>query len=144
MKRLLYFTLFLTVLISCKKDSMDAALNGIAVASPIAGKWRLSQIERASVDNRNEWEYVAASQVDTIGFREDGVVLQADGLPMCCAPKSLIINGVLMDIKPQSPIPANGICATVSCVYCPVWEITVTGNELIVSSCLKQRRKYIR
>ncbi len=115
-----------------------------AVANTIAGNWRLAEIERASVDNKNVWENASASQVDTISFRSDGVILQANGLPRCCAPKSLIINGQLMDIKPQSPIPDNPICALVNCVYCPVWEITFTGNELIVSSCLNQRRKYIR
>jgi hypothetical protein len=142
MRRLFYITLFLSVMLSCKKDSLDVM--GMADMDPVSGKWFLSQVERASVDNKNVWEYVSAAQTDTIAFRSDGVILQADGLPMCCAPKSLIINGSLLDIKPQSPLPANPYCANVSCAYCPVWEITLTGNEMIVSSCNDLRRKYIR
>ena len=143
MKRLFYITLFLSILISCKKDSVGD-LASMADVNSLGGKWHLSEIEKASIDNKNVWEAVAAGQSDTLVFRSDGVILQPDGLPMCCSPKSLLINGRLMDIKPQFPLPANGFCATVNCVFCPLWELTVSSNELIIASCNNTRRKYIR
>lgn len=142
MKRLLYFPLFITLLLSCKKDSMDT-YNSANVQS-IAGSWRLVEVEKASIDNKNVWQPVPASQSDTLVFRADGVILNPDGTPRCCPPKSLVINGTLRDIQPQMAIPANPVCALVNCVYCPTWELFWTEDVLIISSCLGSRTKYVR
>lgn len=110
----------------------------------IAGSWKLIEVERLSLSNASVWEPVPAAQADTLVFRADGVILNPDGTPRCCAPKSLIINGELMDIKPQFAIPANPICALVNCVYCPTWELSWNDDVLIVSSCLGSKTKYVR
>ncbi|MCE6991638.1 hypothetical protein [Dyadobacter sp. CY323] len=144
MKRLLYISLILTVLFACKNDSMDTLDNPAAFASTISGTWKLVAVERSSIDNKNVWEPVPAAQADTLIFRGDGLILYGDGSPRCCAPKSLVINGNLMDIKPQTAIPANPLCARVNCVYCPSWDLSLTGNQLIISSCLGFREKYVR
>jgi hypothetical protein len=142
MKRLLYFSLLITLLFACRKDGMET-MNTAGVNS-MAGRWKLAEVERASINNNNFWEPVTAAQADTLVFRADGVMLNPDGTPRCCAPKSLIINGSLMDIKPQTAIPANPACALVNCVYCPTWELTWTGDVLIISSCMSARAKYVR
>lgn len=123
---------------------MDAA-NSASIQS-IAGIWKLAEVERASLNNQNVWEPVPAAQADTLVFRNDGVILNPDGSPRCCAPKSLIINGTLLDIVPQTAIPANPICASVNCVYCPTWELSWNDDVLIITSCIGTiaKSKYIR
>lgn len=143
MKRLLYIPLFLILLLSCKKDSIDGASSYMDFQT-IQGAWHLIEIERTSLDNKNVWESVSSAQSDTLTFRGDGVILYTDGTPACCSPKSLIINGQLLDIKPQAALPANPLCALVNCVYCPTWEISLSDDQLIVSSCNSQKRKYVR
>ncbi|CAG5069455.1 hypothetical protein DYBT9623_02191 [Dyadobacter sp. CECT 9623] len=143
MRRLLYITLFLSVLISCKKDSFDY-MPSMAEINSLGGKWYLTEVERVSIDNKNVWEKVPAAATDTLMFRSDGVILYADGLPMCCSPKSLLINGRLIDIKPQFALPANDFCAKVNCAFCPLWELTVNQDEMIISSCNNFRRKFVR
>ncbi|TLV01198.1 hypothetical protein [Dyadobacter luticola] len=143
MKRLLYLPLFLTLFFACKKDSMDSAYDAANIQT-IAGPWRLVEVEKTSLANQRFWEKVPANQSDTLVFRSDGVILNGDGTPRCCAPNSLLINGAIMEIKPQSAIPANPICFYVSCVNCPTWELTWTDDTLIISSCLSGRTKYVR
>jgi hypothetical protein len=143
MKQLLYIPLFLVLLLSCKKDSIDGATS-FADFLTIQGSWHLIEIERTSLDNKNVWESVSATKADTLIFRTDGVILNTDGTPACCAPKSLIINNQLMDIKPQQALPANPLCAAVNCVNCPTWELSLSDDQLIVSSCNNLRRKYVR
>lgn len=144
MKRLLYIPFAIAVLLACKKDSMDA-VNSAALFTSIEGKWYLSAIERKSIAGTiNNWEPVKPNQADTLIFRSDGVILQTDGKPACCAPGSLIINGNLMVVKPQTALPANLVCASVNCVNCPTWEIFMSGNEIIVNSCNSPRLKFVR
>ena len=144
MKRLLYISLILTSVFGCKKDSLDSANLQSGFTSTISGPWKLVAVERTSIDNKNVWEPVPAAQSDTLIFRGDGLILYGDGSPRCCAPKSLVINGILRDIKPQQAVPANPLCATVNCVYCPTWELSWTDDQLIVSSCMNAREKYVR
>jgi len=145
MKRLLYLPLYFLVLLSCKKDSLEvqSAAEYLSVSS-IAGSWKLTEAERVTIDNQKIWETVPEAQSFIMIFRNDGVILNEDGKPFCCAPTSLIINDQLMEIKPQSPIPANETCSLVNCINCPTWEIKLTGNQMIVTACNKTRMKYVR
>jgi hypothetical protein len=142
MKKLTSLILFLTLLVSCKED--DASMEPSAFFAPVSGQWFLKEVEVFTVDNKSSWEKVAANLADTITFRYDGVLLQTDGQPTCCPPKSLTVNGQLVDIVPQTSLAYNPECALVNCVYCPLWELTITGNEMIVKSCINSRRKYVR
>jgi hypothetical protein len=145
MKRLLYLPLYFLVLLSCKKDNPDvqSAAEYLSISS-IAGSWKLAEVEKITIDKQKVWEAVPAAQSVVMIFRNDGVILNEDGKPFCCAPTSLIINDHLAEIKPQSPIPANETCALVNCTNCPTWEIELKANEMIVTACNKTRMKYVR
>ena len=143
MKRLLYIPFFIALLIACKKDSMD--VYNSASFTTIEGKWYLAAIEKKPINGgTNAWEPIKPNQADTLIFRADGVILQTDGKPACCAPGSLIINGNLLDVKPQTALAPNPICASVNCINCTTWEIFMSGNEMIINPCNFPRTKYVR
>lgn len=142
MKSLLYTSLICVLLLSCKKDSGDVFPQ--ATFSTMSGQWHSIEKERSSLDNKSNWESIPAAQSDTIVFRGDGVILNVDGSPACCAPTSLIVNGQLLDIRPQSGLPVNPVCASITCVNCPTWEISWTDDQMIVTTCNAPRVKYIR
>ena len=146
MKRLLYITLSMLVFLACKKDSMDAGIQSMGNFMSIQGKWYLSAIERTSIDNaQRTWEPAAAANVDTLMFRTDGVMLDSSGQPACCAPGKLIINGNLLEVKPQTALPPNPLCALVNCPSCSSWDIEYLDNEMIITPCNNNpRRKYVR
>jgi hypothetical protein len=144
MKRLLYIPFCIALLLACKKDSVDAYY-GLADFQTIEGKWYLSAIEKNAIDGTgSSWEPVKSNQADTLIFRSDGVILETDGKPACCAPGTLLVNGSLMAVKPQTALPPNPLCTMVNCVNCTTWELYLSGNEMIVSPCSKPRLKYIR
>lgn len=145
MKRLLYLPLYFLVLLSCSKDSQEvqSAAEFLNVAL-FEGKWKLAETEKITIDHQKLWEPVSGAQSYTMILRNDGVILNADGKPACCAPTSLIINDQLMQIKPQSPIPTNEACELVNCINCPTWEIELTGNQMIVTACNSPRMKFVR
>lgn len=145
MRRLLYIPLVLVCLLSCKEDSdRDAMQPAITAFRSVSGTWHSVEIERSSLDNKNAWEQIPAAKSDTLVFRTDGVVLNANGTPRCCAPASLIINGELADIKPQSMLPNNPQCELLNCITCPAWEISMTADQMIISTCSSPRVKYVR
>ena len=144
MKRLLYIPLVLVWLLSCKKETADDPMQfGIALKS-IAGPWHSIEVERFSLDNKSTWEPIPANQTDTLIFRADGVVLNTDGRPRCCAPGTLIINGQLLDVKPQTALPSNPECELLNCITCPSWEISWNDDQLIVGSCNSARTRFVR
>ncbi|MGV3601495.1 MAG: hypothetical protein ACO1N1_09850 [Dyadobacter fermentans] len=144
MKRLLYIPLVLVWLLSCKKDSdSDGVFNGIGTFRTIEGRWHSVEIERSSLDNKSNWEPIANANSDTLIFRNDGVVLNADGSPRCCAPPTLIINGQLLDVKPLTALPNNPLCQT-NCITCPTWEMSWNADQLIISTCSTPKMKYVR
>jgi len=122
---------------------VQSAVNYGAVSS-ITGSWKLAETEKITIDNQTVWEAVPSTQSFIIIFRNDGVILNEDEKPLCCAPTSLIINDQLLEIKPQSPIPANKDCELVNCINCPTWEIELIGNQMIIKACNKARMKYVR
>lgn len=144
MKRLLYIPLVLVWLLSCKKESADDPMQFGATFKTIAGPWHSIEVEKSSLNNQNTWEPVASAKSDSLIFRNDGVVLNADGTPRCCAPTTLTINGQLLDVRPQSALPNNPQCELLNCITCPTWEISWNDDQLIIGSCNSPRIKYVR
>lgn len=141
MLRQLYIILFILVLLSCKQDSMDLASANLI---SIAGTWRLTEVEKGSYGQKFWEAAVSASRPDLV-FREDGYIVDKDGLPICCGPNALLINQQLFKIEPNKSITANPVCALVNCAPCPEWEITYQGGtELIILYCDGAREKYTR
>lgn len=143
MKRLLYIPVVLVWLLSCNSstDSDPTVLNSF---STVSGQWYSIEAERSSLDNKSVWEAIPATQTDTLIFRGDGVILNADGKPRCCAPSTLTINGRLLDVKPQTALPGNPECALLNCVTCPTWEISWNDDQMIISTCNSPRVKYVK
>lgn len=143
MKRLLYIPLVLVWLLSCKKDSVGDLSPNYAF-STVSGIWHSVEVERSSLDNKSTWEPIEAAKSDSLIFRIDGVVLNADGTPRCCAPATMIINGNLLDVKPQTALPNNPQCELLNCITCPTWEISLSDDQLIIGTCNSPRTKYVR
>jgi hypothetical protein len=142
MKQILFLLAFSMMWSGCKKDSNDDPLPEVA---GIAGKWRHTETEKTE-NGKTSWSPVVNYDEPTyISFRYDGVIVDNEGLPQCCGPDSLKINGVPFKIVPKSDLPVNPACAYVDCVGCAIWEITQTGDELIISTCgTFPRHKYVR
>lgn len=128
MKRILYILLIPFLLLNCKQE--PAPLPAI---KEIVGKWRLEATEK-TVNGQKVWEKVSDDSPSYLTFRFDGVPLDGKGLPLCCAPDSLVVNGTPFKIKPLAKVPANPSCATVYCFSCPSWNLEQKGNELILAS----------
>jgi hypothetical protein len=139
MKWLFYLILFL--MISCKDE--ETAQFSATRLETLAGTWRLTAEEQGFV-GQISWRDITSDSATNLTFRSDGIVLNALGLPFCCAPNALTINGKFLEIKPVEPLPANVECQLVNCPKCPIWDIVVTGNEMILSSCNAARRRYVR
>ena len=101
---------------------------------PLVAKWRLVAYERTE-NGKKVWKEADPQYPSYLSFRFDGVVLDSKDLPYCCAPGALNINGKLFEIKPQANIPDNPMCALVDCIGCPIWNITLTGDEFILNLC---------
>jgi len=130
-------------LLSCKKDSVGDMLPNAAFGD-VSGVWHSIEVERSSLDNKSSWEPIEAAKSDSLIFRGDGVVLNADGSPRCCAPATLIINGTLLDVKPQIALPNNPQCEKLNCITCPTWEVSMSDDQLIIGTCNAPRMKYVR
>jgi hypothetical protein len=142
MKQILFLLVISMMLSGCKKDRNEDPLPEVA---NIFGKWRLMEIEKTE-NGKTSWNPVVYYDEPTyLSFRYDGVILDNKGLPQCCGPDSLKINGVPFKIVPRSDLPLNPTCAYVDCAGCPVWDITQTGDEIIISTCATfPRHKYVR
>lgn len=130
-------------LLSCKTERSGDLYPALAFTS-VSGIWHSIEIERSSLDNKSTWEPIAASKSDSLIFRADGVVLNANGTPRCCAPATMIINGTLLDVKPQIALPNNPQCELLNCITCPTWEISLSDDQLIIGTCNSARVKYVR
>ncbi|QRR01703.1 hypothetical protein [Dyadobacter sandarakinus] len=142
MRTLLYASLVLWCAIACREKNMDT-IQSFTQANGLSGRWYLKAVEKG-VTAQKTWENVQAAEVDTLVFRNDGVIMSATGLPRCCSPNSLILNGNLVEIKPTSPVPPNPMCARVNCVSCSTWDIELSGSEIVVTPCNMPRLRYVR
>lgn len=140
MKQLSFTLLMLFFLVACKEDSPkpEPAIQGIV------GTWKHIAYERV-VDGEKKWVPVDGEPY-YMTFRSDGLILNAAGLPACCAPNAYYVNGELFQVTPKTTPPVNPQCALVDCVGCETWNIEQTANELIVTLCepVATRSKYVR
>ncbi|WP_149242762.1 hypothetical protein [Dyadobacter sp. 32] len=141
MKSLLYILIVVFSMISCK--SGDEGFPFSTSVETIVGQWRLVAEEQGFV-GQSLWASVKQDSTYDVIFRNDGVILNHKGLPACCAPKSLTINGAFYEIKPTSPLASNPDCASINCGNCLIWDIQISGNEMILASCNSLRRRYLR
>jgi hypothetical protein len=125
----------------CTSDNMN--LYAEAAIQSISGKWKLVAEEQGII-GQVFWSSVKADSTENISFRADGVLFNSQGLPACCAPSSLTINGSFFEINPKDPLIGNKNCASVSCNNCKNWDILFTGNEIVITSCGNARKKYVR
>ena len=137
MKTIFYFLIFV-VWLSCKEKNIPAP-----ILKPLVGKWRL--VANEYLENGQKIWRNAGKQSYIISFRFDGVILQEDGLPVCCGPISLSINGENYRISPQENLPVNPTCFLVDCVGCDVWDIALTDDSFILDVCkIGARSKFER
>lgn len=141
MKRYLYILLIPFLLLNCKKEKEPAP-----AIKEIVGRWRLDAVEK-TVNGQKVWEKVSSDSPSYLTFRFDGVILDGKGLPWCCSPETLIVNGTSFKIKPKAKVPTNPQCALIDCVSCSSWDLEQKENELIITlACqsLNYRHRYLR
>lgn len=141
MKRLIYIPLFLLMALACA-DKDDMVRENMDIPNSEV-RWILTETEQ-TVNGKKVWMPAQTMQPGYLIIRNDGVILNGDGKASCCSPKSLLINNSLFEVKPQAAIAYVSDCSTVICAPCPVWEIEMKGNEMIVAQCQNPRNKYVR
>ena len=143
MKRFLYALLLPILLVGCKKDDFEPT----AQIKDLVGNWRLVATE-TTVNGQKVWENASETRESYLVFRFDGVILKENGNRPCCAPGSLIVNGVPFTIKPLAPVPMlDSECINVLCVAMPNLILQLKGDTLIVTPGIGNshyRARYIR
>ncbi|MCE7040278.1 hypothetical protein [Dyadobacter sp. CY312] len=137
MKRYFLFLFVTIAALACKKDDPETQIN------KIAGTWELAAREELA-EGKNVWVDVSQTNPEVLVFREDGDLIDVTGLPICCAPRSLSIDGNVVKIAPKQNVLYSAMCMYVNCVYCETWGIETHGDEIIVSYCGMSRTRYIR
>jgi hypothetical protein len=137
MKNFLSLLIFVS-LVGCNKKHLSPE-----EIRPLVGKWRLDAVEPAETVKR--WETVLQKDAYYFEIRYDGVILDANGLPACCAPKYLKMNQKLFLIEPKESLPQNPKCALVLCLACDTWNLDLQGDTLIMSYCTSEgRNRFVR
>ena len=96
--------LILASLVGCNEKNLSPE-----DIQPMLGPWRLEAVEHAQ--EVKSWEIVPLENTYYFKIRYDGVILDANGLPACCAPKYLNINQKRFTIEPEETLPSNPQCA---------------------------------
>jgi hypothetical protein len=138
MKRLLYFSVILLFLSNCKNDSDAVSMDFMPQSVP--GKWLLTETEQ-TVNGKQVWQAANVVQPEYIIFRSDGVILNEKEEASCCSPQILNVNNKQFEIKPQQPVNFTQDCSQIFCGSCPVWDIELKGDEMIISKCQTPRAK---
>ena len=112
---------------------------------PLIGQWKLVAYEQI-IAGKTQWVDVSNGQSNILQFRYDGVALNENGLPICCGPSALRIDGQLFRIEPKGPLPNNPGCALVFCASCEEWDVKVQGDEFTYQcpASPSGRSRYIR
>lgn len=141
MKHIPVLFLLSILLFQCKKDKTEDPDPRIA---KIVGKWRFDARE-VEENGKKTWQLQSGVTSNYIIIRSDGVMLDADGLRLCCSPIAYNLNGAHFQIIPKTDVPYNPTCVSVDCVGCDTLQLDQIGNELVITSCLDERRtKYVR
>ena len=136
-KNLLLLLIFVS-LVGCNEKHLSPE-----EIQPLVGKWRLDAVEPA--EDVKRWETVPLKNAYYFEVRYDGVILDANGLPACCAPKYLKINQKQFTIEPKESLPTNPQCALVLCAACDTWNMDLQGDTLIVTYCEGSgRNRFVR
>ena len=133
------YLLLLVLLLSCNRLQRVAP----AELKPLVGRWRLMATQQTTL-GETSWDNVAATPATDLFVRYDGVLLEAEGRQLCCAPPALRLNGALIPIEPRTEVPTNPACASIRCLTCPAWIIDLADNEFIVTYCDGGRARYAR
>ena len=126
-KGLLFF-LVTVILWSC--DEKRLAPDEI---KPVVGKWMLNSVKQGG--DAKQWELITPKDATVFEIRYDGVVLDADGLPACCAPKYLVYQGKKFTVEPKKKLAPNPSCALVLCLACDTWYLELENGQLITDLC---------
>lgn len=141
MKNLLLTLMVLFVLVACKSDNPNPAPE----IEGIVGTWKYVATETI-VGEKAEW--VSVTGESTISFRQDGVILNSNGLPDCCAPKVYQVNDDWFVVNKDIAKGISEQCGPVDCTVCSTpWRILQTNAELIIFSGCGSRMsttKYVR
>ena len=99
---------------------------------PLVGRWQL-------VDSAGGGSY------PIVIIRYDGLLLDSHGSYLCCGPRMVRFNGTEYPFEPREQVPSNETCALNRCVaWCPVWDIALDGNALVLTDCWGGRSRYAR
>lgn len=131
--------LLILLFLGCKKNKDPEPS---PIIKEIVGKWRLVATERT--ENGKTVREEATSESYLI-FRFDGLIVDKDGLPVCCASNSFIVNGQPFEAKALAPVPKNDACARTYCASCSApLALLQDGNTLVSSSsCLSEYRFFL-
>ncbi|PWJ58763.1 hypothetical protein CLV98_103130 [Dyadobacter jejuensis] len=140
MKTVLYIYLLLLLVSGCKKE--DAATEQ-SVLNVLVGRWELIEQQQGVLGNAS-WRPVQAADRQVIAFRQDGVLLDSTGVPLCCTARAYIINGQLFKIIPEESLLVNSNCDLVDCTFCAVYELELQAEEFTMTRCSGPKEKYRR
>ncbi len=126
-----------SVFLGCEKRELSSE-----EIRPLVGRWNLEAVE--SNETTNEWKPIIAEQSDAFQIRYDGVILNEEGLGICCSPKSLTFNQRVFVIRQKEAIPPNPLCSLVDCAVCETWNFDLKNDTLIVSFCLGGRSRFVK
>ncbi len=137
------YVLMVLLMVGCAKGDVSPE-----VVKPLVGTWRVAAYEQ-TVNDKKEWVELPVENAYKLQFREDGVVLDVAGLPICCGPSALRINGTLLQIRPATALPENPTCQLVNCAVCEVWDIELSkdGQEFVFEcqfSSGSYKTRYVR
>lgn len=142
MLRQLFILLLLFVLSACKKDSAESPFFDF-LSDSWGGVWHLSEIETGPY-GKKYWVNANGTAKDIRILLNDGTMLTADSLQVCCAPKSYLVNGQSLSLPEPAAKYVNPACAIINCEYCAVWDMELRNNQLIITYCKGERLKYVR
>lgn len=139
MRKLLLLILINLALSKCKNDVKES----ISPIETITGTWRLAE-KQVVVNGQPVWQDITDQSPYSFTISTDGAILNGAGLPECCVPKTLSVNGVAVGIPSSSQLPSNPDCARVNCALCESWDIETSGEELIIDYCGRERAKFTK
>lgn len=142
MLRQLFILLLLFIVSACSKDSADSP-HFDSLNSASTGAWHLSEIETGPY-GKKYWVNANGTAKDIRILLNDGTMLTADSLQVCCAPKSYYLNGHLWNLPEPAAKYVNAACAVINCEYCAVWDMELRSDQLIITYCKGERLKYVR